>query len=68
VKSLIGEKTKSGCWPVDVDEFEASKVDAATEDRTKSESDVGAGSHHFLLNEGVRLSPTWHANCRCFVT
>jgi hypothetical protein len=50
VQSLAGEKIVNGWWPVDVDKLEASEAGAATGGRTKSKSDVGAGSHRFLLN------------------
>ena len=50
VKSLAGEKTRSGRWPIGVSELEASEADAAAWGHAKSKSDVSAGSHCFLLN------------------
>jgi hypothetical protein len=62
------EKTKSGHWPVGIGELKASKDDAAIGGHAKSKSDVGAGSHRFLLDkESARLPPTWGANCWCFI-
>jgi hypothetical protein len=49
-QGLAREKTVDGSWPIDVGELETSEVDAATEGRAKSKSDIGAGNHHFLLN------------------
>jgi hypothetical protein len=45
---LAREKTISGCWAIDVGELEASEADAAVEGRTKSKSEISAGSHRFL--------------------
>jgi hypothetical protein len=58
-QSLAGDKTINESWLVDVDKLEASKADVATGGHAKSKSDIGAGSHHFLLNnERARLPPT----------
>jgi hypothetical protein len=47
---LAKEKTVNRSWPIDVDELKAFEADAATGDRAKTKSNMGAGSHHFLLN------------------
>jgi hypothetical protein len=45
------EKTKTGHWLIGIGEHKASKDDAAIGGRAKSKSDVGAGSHRFLLDK-----------------
>ena len=51
VDSITEEKTKGGRWPIGIGKLKVSKVDAATGGHAKSESNAGARSHHFLLNE-----------------
>jgi hypothetical protein len=47
---LAREKTVNKRWPIDVGELKAFEADAAIGGRAKTKSNVGAGSHHFLLN------------------
>jgi hypothetical protein len=57
-----------GRWPFDAGELIVFIADVATGGHSTSEFTVGARSHRFLLNsESARLSPTWHANYRCFI-
>jgi hypothetical protein len=57
-----------GRWPFDTGELAIFTMDVATVGHSTSESTDDARSHRFLLNnDSARLSPTWHANCWCFV-
>ena len=69
VEDLVGAKEECGHWPIDVGKLGAPMVDAALGGCSMGESIKGARSHRFLFNkESARLSPTWYANYRCFVT
>jgi hypothetical protein len=68
VENLVGTEDEHGRWPVDADELRVPVTDAAAVGHFVGESINGARSHCFLLNnESARLSPTWCANCRCFI-
>jgi hypothetical protein len=64
-----------GLWGSDLwnggpgcDDFRVCSTDVVTKVCSTGESIVSASCHRFLLNKGsTRLSPTWHANCWCFV-
>ena len=57
-----------GRRPFDADELRVPVTDAAAVGRSMGEPINDARSRRVLLNnKSVRLSPTWHVKCRCFV-
>ena len=55
-------------WPIDVRELRVPMEDAVTRGRSVGKSVKCARRCRLIVNkESARLSPTWRANCWCFV-